>query len=95
MIRALCHDCRYLIGSRLSPIGPSVSSDGILATLRTASPIDDYYFIGDHGFDDCIISAVKELSSLCGMGVDMMMFSTVGHHGYYENHEGERFIIMG
>ncbi len=95
LIDVLLHDTRSLDPTALSALPPSgVTVEAIVLALRPAGADDVAYCISDvFDADDREVALSEALKLVVGRARDTLVFVPTARAAYYENHEGEQYIL--
>jgi len=91
----LLHDLRSLDPATVSPLPASAASvDAIAKALRMAGAGERAYCISDFiDEDDRELGLIDALVLVVGKERDSLVFPIGSRVAYYENHEGEQYIL--
>jgi hypothetical protein len=91
----LLHDRRSLDPAALSPLpASSAGVDAVVKALRAAGAADRAYCISEViDADDRELGLVEALGLVVGKWKDSLVFPIGSTVAYYENHEGERYLL--
>jgi hypothetical protein len=92
----LLHDTRSLDPSVLVALpAHGTSADGVVKRLRAAGAGDRAYCITDvTDADDRELPLVDAVTAVLGRSVDSLVFPIGSRVAYYENHEGEQYLLV-
>jgi hypothetical protein len=96
-VDALLHDTRSLEPSALTPLPESgLTVEAIVQALRPAKASELAYCITDvFDADDRETPLVDALKLVVGRARDSLVFVSTARVAYYENHEGEQYVLRG
>lgn len=90
----LLHDTRSLDPAVLAPLPTNIDVDAVAKALRAAGAGDRAYCISDaFDVDDRELRLLEALELVFDKWRDSIVFAVGSRAAYYENHEGERYLL--
>lgn len=90
----LLHDRRSLDPDVLAPLAAGATAESVAKAMRAAGAKDPAYCISEViDADDRELPLVDALALVFGRSRDSLVFPVGSYVAYYENHEGERYLL--